>query len=298
MSFRSGFVCVLGETNAGKSTLINKIIGQKIAIVSPKSQTTRDNLIAVYNDEDSQIVFTDTPGYHKIKNKIDEYMYTNIDRASKDTDVIIYLLSAKKSLVSQFEMLEKYNKKNKAKKIIVVSKIDESSFEKLYPELDKLSKVTNFDILPVSSKNGKNIDILINMIKQSLPEYESCMRYYDVDFLTDKNIRELSREIIREQALLLYDDEIPHGIAVEIDKFEETNNLTSIYATIYVEKENHKVILLGKNGEKIKKLSINCRNEIERLIDAKVYLELFVKVKANWRDDKIALIDLGYKEES
>lgn len=298
MSFRSGFVCVLGETNAGKSTLINKIIGQKIAIVSPKSQTTRDNLIAVYNDEDSQIVFTDTPGYHKIKNKIDEYMYTNIDRASKDTDVIIYLLSAKKSLVSQFEMLEKYNKKNKAKKIIVVSKIDESSFEKLYPELDKLSKVTNFDILPVSSKNGKNIDILINMIKQSLPEYESCMRYYDVDFLTDKNIRELSREIIREQALLLYDDEIPHGIAVEIDKFEETNNLTSIYATIYVEKENHKVILLGKNGEKIKKLSINCRNEIERLIDAKVYLELFVKVRQNWRDDKIALIDLGYKEES
>lgn len=298
MSFRSGFVCVLGETNAGKSTLINKIIGQKIAIVSPKSQTTRDNLIAVYNDENSQIVFTDTPGYHKIKNKIDEYMYTNIDRASKDTDVIIYLLSAKKSLVSQFEMLEKYNKKNKAKKIIVVSKIDESSFEKLYPELEKLSKVTNFDILPVSSKNGKNIDILINMIKQSLPEYESCMRYYDVDFLTDKNIRELSREIIREQALLLYDDEIPHGIAVEIDKFEETNNLTSIYATIYVEKENHKVILLGKNGEKIKKLSINCRNEIERLIDAKVYLELFVKVRQNWRDDKIALIDLGYKEES
>ena len=189
-------------------------------------------------------------------------------------------------------------KKNKAKKIIVVSKIDESSFEKLYPELDKLSKVTNFDILPVSSKNGKNIDILINMIKQSLPEYESCMRYYDVDFLTDKNIRELSREIIREQALLLYDDEIPHGIAVEIDKFEETNNLTSIYATIYVEKENHKVILLGKNGKKIKKLSINCRNEIERLIDAKVYLELFVKVRQNWRDDKIALIDLGYKEES
>ena len=296
MKFRSGFVTIIGDTNVGKSTLINRIVGEKIAIVSPKPQTSRQNTIGVYNDDNCQIVFIDTPGYHKTKHKLDEFMQDSIDEAVEDVNVIIFVIDAKKSLKEQYEKLYKQQGEAKAKKILCINKIDESTFEKMYPQLDELNKICKLDeILPISAKKGKNVDVLIDMIKKYLPVYDYEMRYYPVEEFTDKNVRFLSAEIIREKILLHYEDEIPHGVAVQIISFEETEESCKIYADIYCERDSHKSILIGKNGEKIKELSIKSRQEIEKMVDKKVYLELFVKVKPNWRVDSQILAEWGYK---
>lgn len=299
MSFKSGFVTIIGDTNAGKSTLINRLVGEKVSIVSPKSQTSRDNTIGIYNDDESQIVFIDTPGYHKTQHKLDEYMQKNIDEALNDVDILIFLIDAKKPLVEQYEKLYKAQGGANSRKILCINKIDDTTFEKLYPQLDKLNKVCKTDeILPISALKGKNIDILINFIKKYLPEYDHEMRYYPVEQFTDKNVRYLSAEIIREKILLLYEDEIPHGVAVQITEFIEGEKSTHISANIYCERQNHKSILIGKEGDKIKKLSTASRIEIERLIGNPVYLDLFVKVKENWRVDNLMLEEFGYKNEN
>ena len=298
MEFKSGFVTIVGDTNAGKSTLLNKLVGEKVAIVSPKTQTSRDNTIGVYNDDNSQIVFIDTPGYHKVKHKLDEYMQENIENASNDVDVLILMLDSKKPLIEQYEKLFKAQVGSTAKKIVCINKIDESSFEKLYPQLDKLNKICKAEeILPISAMKGTNINVLIDMIKKYLPAYDYELRYYPIEQFTDKNVRFLSAEIIREKILLLYDDEVPHGVAVQVINFEEGDNQTRISADIYCEREGHKAILVGKNGEKIKKLSTMSRLAIEKMLDMPVYLDLFVKVKANWRVDNLALEEFGYKQE-
>lgn len=298
MKFKSGFVTIVGDTNAGKSTLINKIVGEKVSIVSPKTQTSRDNTIGIYNDDECQIVFIDTPGYHKTHHKLDEYMQKNIEDASTDVDILIFLIDGKKPLVEQYEKLSKAQGNANSIKILCINKIDDTTYEKLYPELDKLNKVckTN-EILPISALKGKNIDILINMIKKYLPEYDFEKRYYPLEQFTDKNVRYLSAEIIREKILLLYEDEIPHGVAVQITEFLEGEKSTHISANIYCEKENHKAILIGHNGDKIKKLSTASRIEIEKLIGTPVYLDLFIKVKENWRVDNLMLEELGYVNE-
>lgn len=292
-SFKSGFVTILGETNAGKSTLINQLIGEHVAIVSPKSQTTRENITGIYNEKNCQIVFLDTPGYHKRATKIDDAMDKQIENAQADTEIVLVLISAKKPLMEQYTELNKKVTAT-AKKILLINKIDEVKYEKLYPQLAELSSVAKVDeILPISALTGKNCDVLLQMIKKYLPEYDHEMRYYPVDEYTDKNLRHMCAEIVREKALLLLDDEIPHGIQVVVTDYKENETPIQIFADVYCERESHKAIILGKNGEMIKQISTKSRQAIERLINAKVNLQLYVKVKQNWRNDERALKDFG-----
>ena len=292
-NFKCGFVTIIGETNTGKSTLINQLVGEKVAIVSPKSQTTRENIKGVYNDKNSQIVFVDTPGYHKRKTKFDDEMDKQISDATEDTEILLILLDAKKPLVEQYEKMEK-KLSSYAKKILLINKIDEVKYEKTYPQLAQLSKVAKVDeILPISALKGTNCEILIDMIKKYLPTYDFEMRYYPLDIYTDKNLREMSAEIIREKALLCLDDEVPHGIQVVVTDFKEEKDLVEIYADLYCEKESHKPIILGKNGEKIKEISTKSRLTIEWIIEKQVNLNIYVKVKENWRNDARAIAEFG-----
>ena len=292
-NFKCRFVTIIGETNTGKSTLINQLVGEKVAIVSPKSQTTRENIKGVYNDKNSQIVFVDTPGYHKRKTKFDDEMDKQISDATEDTEILLILLDAKKPLVEQYEKMEK-KLSSYAKKILLINKIDEVKYEKTYPQLAQLSKVAKVDeILPISALKGTNCEILIDMIKKYLPTYDFEMRYYPLDIYTDKNLRETSAEIIREKALLCLDDEVPHGIQVVVTDFKEEKDLVEIYADLYCEKESHKPIILGKNGEKIKEISTKSRLTIEWIIEKQVNLNIYVKVKENWRNDARAIAEFG-----
>ena len=296
-NFKAGFVTILGETNAGKSTLMNSIIGEHVAIVSPKSQTTRENIQGIYNEENCQIVFVDTPGYHKRANKIDDEMEKHIASAQQDTEIVLMLIVANKPLVAQFEKLNAKVSAN-AKKILLINKIDETKFEKLYPQLAELNSVVKVDeILPISAKEKKNIDVLLNMIKKYLPTYDFELLYYPADEYTDKNLRHMSAEIIREKALLLLDDEIPHGIQVVVTDYKENEKPVQIYADLYCEKENHKAIILGKNGDMIKKISTMARKSIEYVIGEQVNLQVYVKVKQNWRNDSKIIAEFGLSVE-
>lgn len=295
IEFRAGFVTIIGDTNAGKSTLINSLVGEHVAIVSPKTQTTRENLIGVYNDDNTQIVFVDTPGYHKRANKIDEEMDKQIETAQEDTEIILMMLDGKKSLIDQYNSLSK-KVNNNAKKILLINKIDELKYEKLYPQLAELNSVARVDeILPISAKLGKNIDVLLDMIKKYLPVYDHEIRYYPVDEYTDKNLRHMVAEIVREKALLLLDDEVPHGVQVVVTDYKESESPVTIYADVYCERESHKAIILGKNGDMIKKISTKARESIEWLIGERVNLQLYVKVRENWRNDIKAIADFGLK---
>lgn len=294
-NFKCGFVTIIGETNTGKSTLINQLVGEKVAIVSPKSQTTRENIKGVYNDATTQIVFVDTPGYHKRKTKIDAEMDKQISDATEDTEILLILLDAKKPLLEQYEKMEKKLSSN-AKKILLINKIDEVKYEKTYPQLAQLSKVAKVDeILPISALKGTNCDVLIEMIKKYLPAFDFEMRYYPLDIYTDKNLREISAEIIREKALLCLDDEVPHGIQVVLTQFKENTDPVEIYADLYCERESHKPIILGKNGEKIKEISTKSRMAIEKLLERHINLQIYVKVQENWRNDMRYIAEFGLK---
>ena len=291
--FKCGFVTIIGETNAGKSTLINQLVGEHVAIVSPKSQTTRENIQGIYNDKTTQIVFVDTPGYHKRATKIDDEMDKHILSAQEDTEILLMLIVANKPLVEQYNKLAKKVSAD-AKKILLINKIDETKYEKLYPQLMELSSVAKVDeILPISAKDNKNVDVLLDMIKNFLPTYDYEMRYYPVDEYTDKNLRHMVAEIVREKALLCLDDEIPHGIQVVVNSYVESEKPIPIYADLFCEKESHKAIILGKNGDMIKKISIMARKHIEKIVGEQVNLQVYVKVKANWRNDEKAIQQFG-----
>ncbi len=291
--FKSGFVTIVGETNAGKSTLINALVGEHVAIVSPKSQTTRENIQGIYNDKNCQIVFVDTPGYHKRATKIDDEMDKHIANAQEDTEIILMLIVANKPLVEQYNKLIKKISAD-AKKILLINKIDETKYEKLYPQLVELTNTAKVDeILPISAKESKNIDVLLDMIKKYLPTYDYEMRYYPIDEYTDKNLRHMVAEIVREKALLCLDDEIPHGIQVVVNSYVESEQPIPIYADLYCEKESHKAIILGKNGEMIKKISTMARRSIEKIVGEQINLQVYVKVKPNWRNDEKAIADFG-----
>lgn len=295
--FKAGFVTILGETNAGKSTLINALVGEHVAIVSPKSQTTRENIKGIYNDNNCQIVFVDTPGYHKRNTLVDDEMDKQIKEAQEDTEIVLMLIVANKPLVAQYEKLNKLVSAN-AKKILIINKIDETKYERLYPQLAELSAVANVDeILPVSALKEKNIDVLLDMVKKYLPTYDYKMQYYPTDEYTDKNLRHMVAEIVREKALLCLDDEIPHGVQVVVADYQENTQPIQIYADVYCEKDNHKAIILGKNGDMIKKISTMARKHIEKIIGEQINLQLFVKVKPNWRNDIKAISEFGLKAE-
>lgn len=295
--FKCGFVTIIGETNAGKSTLINALVGEHVAIVSPKTQTTRENIVGVFNDEHTQIVFVDTPGYHKRHNLIDDEMDKQIKVAQEDTEIVLMMIVAKKPLVEQYNKLIK-NVNESAKKILLINKVDEVKYEKVYPQLVELGKIAKVDeILPISALTKRNVDVLLEMVKKFLPTFDREIRYYPVDEYTDKNLRHITAEIVREKALLLLDDEIPHGIQVVVTDYKEDEKPIHIYADVYCEKDSHKAIILGKNGEMIKKISTAARKAIEHIIGEQINLQLYVKVKSNWRNDINAISEFGLKVE-
>lgn len=292
---KSGFVTILGKPNVGKSTLLNKILGEKVSIVSPKPQTTRNKILGILNEPEYQIIFIDTPGKHNIKNKLDKYMDSEIEQAKQDVDIVLLVIDGSKKInESDYEFVESFEK-SKQKVIVVINKIDDTTFEKLYPQLVRFNHMKFvLDIIPISAKNGKNVDELIKVIKSNLT---SDIKYFDDDIFTDKSIRFMVSEIIREKALLYLQDEIPHGIAVDIVEFKEDSKKVIIDADIICEREAHKPIILGRNGEMIKKIGTASRIDIENLVGLKVYLSLFVKVRDNWRNNFNQMNNLGYTEE-
>lgn len=291
-NFKSGFVAIVGKPNVGKSTLLNKILKQKVSIVSPKPQTTRNKITGIYNTDDCQIVFLDTPGIHKPKNTLDKYMEKSINSALEGVDVLVYMLDGLKDFQSEeIETIKNYSD-TQIPVILVVNKIDESSFEKLYPKLAKLNVLQKVkEIIPLSAKVGKNVDVLIESILKYIP-FGPC--YYPQDEVSDKSEQFIAGEIIREKALWLLNEEIPHGIAVVINSFKEQLNIAKIDATIICEKEGHKKIVIGANGEKLKQIAESARKDIEKMLNQKVYLSIWVKVKENWRDNDFQVSNLGY----
>lgn len=292
--FKSGFISIIGKANVGKSTLLNSLVNQKVSITSPKPQTTRNKINGIVTTKDYQLVFTDTPGIHKSKNKLDSYMDDSIKASLEGIDVILYMLDALKPFDKEdLEMIEKYAQNTPV--IVVVSKIDKTSFEKLYPKLQTLNSLKNVkDIIPISSFRRKNLDILLESILKYISEGE---KFYGDDEVTDVSLRFLCSEIIREKALLFLQQEVPHGLAVVIDTFNEGENLLKISASIFCEKPAHKMIIIGKNGEMLKKIGSSSRQEIERLSQSKVFLELWVKVKENWRSSDVMINNLGYNKK-
>lgn len=294
MSFKSGFVAVVGQPNVGKSTLVNALVGQKVSIVSPKSQTTRTNVLGVLNNKDYQIIFIDTPGIHNNKTSLDKYMQKNIDTATKDIDVLLYVLDGSKDFdLKDIERLKKYCQNN-YKVIAVVNKTDLGSFESIYPRLDVLNKIPNlFAVYGVSSLKRKNLD---ELVKGIIPHLSDTIKYYPDDMYVDKPRSFVLSEIIREKMLWLLNDEIPHGVAIVVTSLDTSSKTAKVSATIYCEKQAHKSIIIGKNGEMLKKLGSASREAMQKFLDSPVYLDLFVKVEPNWRNKVDSMQNFGYDD--
>ena len=294
-SYKAGFAVILGRPNVGKSTLMNKIIGQKIAITSNKPQTTRNRIMTVYTAKEGQIVFLDTPGMHKAKNRLGNYMMSAVNSSLKDGDVVIFIVEAGKKLSNGEKEILEGLKNIKAPKILVINKIDSVKREEIPENIKYFADNTDFEeIVPVSATEGTNTEELIKCIFKYLPFGEP---FYDEDTVTDQPVRQIASEMIREKALHALNEEIPHGICVIIEKMDFSKKIVDIEATIVCEKESHKGIIIGKGGGMLKKIGTNSRFEIERLLENKVNLKLFVKVKENWRDSEYLLKNFGYNEK-
>lgn len=295
--FKCGYAVVLARPNVGKSTLVNFITGQKIAITTNTAQTTRKQIKGILTEDDAQIVFIDTPGVHKPLNKLGEYLHEQSTGAIDDADVILFLVDAtEKAGKGDIWIVENCIKKSKKPVIIVANKIDLIKDEGK-KEANIISYKTLFDenlpIIKVSAKTGKNIPKLIETIKNYLP---NSPKLYPDDIITDQNMRMIASEVIREKIILNTKDEIPHSVAVLIDEYKTENDIDKIKATIFVSADSQKGIIIGKGGSMLKKIGTDSRLELEEIIEGKVFLELFVKVKKNWQKDKTALKLLGYEE--
>ncbi len=291
-NFKAGFATIVGRPNVGKSTLMNQIIGQKIAITSNKPQTTRNRIMTVYTNDEGQIVFLDTPGLHKAKNKLGNYMMSAADSSIKDADVVLFMLEANKPAGNQEREIIDNISRLKQPKILVINKIDAVTREALVGIIAEYSKLGKFDeVVPVSATDGTNCDELVKCIMKYLPY---GVPFYDEDTVTDQPVRQIAAEMIREKALHALSDEIPHGIAVMIEKMDFSGPTVQIEATIVCEKDSHKGIIIGKGGEMLKKIGTNARYEIEKMLEQKVNLKLFVKVKKEWRDSEFLLKNFGY----
>ncbi len=297
-SFKSGFVTIIGRPNVGKSTLMNHLIGQKIAITSNKPQTTRNRIQTVYTDmERGQIIFLDTPGIHKAKNKLGEYMVNVAERTLNEVDVVLWLVEPSNFIGAGEQHIIEQLKKVKTPVILVINKVDMVDKEKILEYIDTYRRVYDFaEIIPVSALRAINLDDVIDSIFKYLPYGP---QFYDEDTITDQPERAIVAEIVREKALHALDEEIPHGIAVAIDQMKQRKgqNFYDIDATIVCEKDSHKGIIIGKGGAMLKKIGTNARYEIERLLDAKVNLKLWVKVKKDWRDSDFLIKNFGYKND-
>ena len=297
--FKSGFVTLIGRPNVGKSTLMNHLIGQKIAITSNKPQTTRNRIQTVYTDEErGQIIFLDTPGIHKAKNKLGEYMVNVAEHTLNEVDLILWLVEPTDYIGAGEQHIIEMLKNTKTPVILVINKLDKlSERDQMLTYIDTYRKVYDFaEIVPASALRGQNTDLIIDLIFQYLPEGPM---FYDVDTITDQPERQIVAELIREKALHALNEEIPHGIAVSIERMKDRKgqNIVDIDATIICERDSHKGIIIGKGGAMLKKIGTNARYEIERLLGCKVNLKLWVKVKKDWRDSDILIKNFGYKED-
>lgn len=289
---KTGFIAIVGLANAGKSTLLNALIKQKVSIVSPKPQTTRDSIMGVWTDDDSQIVFVDTPGFLTSKNALGDYMLRSIDNATQDVDCILLVIDGHDGISDkELKQIIKYSKRS-IPLVVAVTKIDITQPAKLMPELAKLNEYEQIDeVYCVSAKRNKGVEDL----KQALKRYlKGDVMYFEEDDVTDKSQRYMVGEIIREKVLLACENEIPHGIGVAINKMQIENGSWDIDATVIVEKASHKPIVLGKHGAMIKSIGIHARESIERLLGDKVFLTLWIKVKEDWRNNPSMLNELGY----
>ena len=297
-NFKSGFVTLIGRPNVGKSTLMNNLIGQKIAITSSKPQTTRNRIQTVYTDEEGQIIFLDTPGIHKAKNKLGDYMVNAAERTLSEVDVIVWLVEPTDFIGTHEQHIAEILKNVKTPVILAINKIDSVNKEDIMTAINTYKDVHEFaEIVPVSALKGENRDELLKVLFKYLP---NGPMYYDEDTITDQPERQIVAELIREKALRLLSDEVPHGIAVTIEnmKYRKKAHIYDIDATIICERNSHKGIIIGKKGAMLKNIGTKARVEIENLLGNKVNLQLWVKVKKDWRDSDFLLKNYGYKENN
>ncbi|MCR1843306.1 GTPase Era [Murimonas intestini] len=296
-NYKSGFATLIGRPNVGKSTLMNQLIGQKIAITSNKPQTTRNRIQTVYSCDAGQIVFVDTPGIHKAKNKLGEYMVNVAERTLSEVDVILWLVEPTTFIGAGERHIAEQLKKTTTPVILVINKIDTVKREDILRFIDEYRKIYDFaEIIPVSALKGMNTDDVIDSIFKYLPYGP---QFYDEDTVTDQPQRQIAAELIREKALRCLDEEIPHGIAVSIEKMKERQGgkIMDIEATIICERDSHKGIIIGKGGAMLRKIGSAARKEIEDMLEMKVYLQLWVKVKKDWRDSDFLLKNFGYDKK-
>ena len=302
--FKSGFVTLIGRPNVGKSTLMNNLIGQKIAITSSKPQTTRNRIQTVYTDEAGQIIFLDTPGIHKAQNKLGEYMDSVAERTLSEVDVVLWLVEPTTFIGKGEQHIAKLVETTRTPVILVVNKIDTVEKGELLPIIDKYKDIVDFKAcIPVSAVTGENKEDLLKTVFDLLPEGPM---YYDEDVVTDQAERQITAELIREQTLRRLKDEVPHGVAVMVESMKEEKdtsvrhshkNIMNIEATIFCERDSHKGIIIGKKGAMLKEIGTNARHQISDLLGMKVNLNLWVKVKKDWRNSDSLMKNFGYKEE-
>lgn len=292
--FKSGFVTLIGRPNVGKSTLMNRLIGQKIAITSHKPQTTRNRIRTVYTCEQGQIVFVDTPGLHRAKDKLGNYMVSAAMSALQDVDLVLWLVEAADFVGPGDQRIAKQLQQCRTPVILVINKSDLVSHDQMFSIIDRFKDLCDFaEVIPLSALKGKNTEELLSLIFRYLPYGEP---FYDEDTVTDQPERQIVSEMIREKALKCLNDEIPHGIAVVIERMQFTPKIVHIDATIVCERDSHKGIIIGKGGAMLKKIGSAARFEIERLLETQVNLHLFVKVKKDWRDSDFHLKNFGYDQ--
>ena len=292
---RSGYVAVIGRANAGKSTLINVMVGEKVSIVSPKPQTTRDRILGVLTEEDYQIVFVDTPGIYKARNALTDMMMRTTDMSAKSVDYILFVLDGHEGVKDEdFDLIRKYKALN-IPMAVAYTKIDIMPKENIPLDMAKFADADlDLDVFPVSARKGKNVKQLKEFLVEKMPEGE---KVFTEDIVSDKSEKFMISEIMREKILLKFDKEIPHGIAIVINKFElQDNGVYDVNLDIVCERANHKAILIGKQGKAIKEVSSFARQDMEKFLDAKVFLTTYVKVKEDWRDKMNLLKEYGYED--
>ncbi len=289
--FKSGFVSIVGLPNAGKSTFLNAVLNQKISIISSKPQTTRSLIQGVYNGEGYQMVFIDTPGVQTPKNKLGEVMAKSVKQSLIDVDAIVLMLDINYA-TSQKEMELYKSIKGKAPIVACLNKCDTADDEKVLKAIGALSSMdSDIEIIPISAKENKNLDRVVNVLEQYMKEGP---KYYPDDMITDQPERVIAGEIIREKALNLLYDELPHGIGIDVMGIEDEGEKVGVYATIYCERDSHKGMIIGKHGSMLQKIGKSARMDLQKLFDKRVYLELYVKVVKDWRNKQSVISDLGF----
>ncbi len=293
---KSGFVALIGRPNVGKSTLMNHLIGQKIAITSDRPQTTRNRIRTVYTDSRGQIVFLDTPGIHKAKNRLGEYMVSAAERTLKEVDVILWLVEPSTYVGAGEQHILGILKQVKTPVVLIINKVDMVEKTQVLTYIAAYEKLYSFaEIIPVSALKGRNLDTVLDILMKYLPYGHP---FYDEDTVTDQPMRQIAAEIIREKALRCLKEEIPHGIAVTVEKMtERKNGMFDIEAEIVCEKDSHKGIVIGKGGDMLKKIGSSARHDIEKMTESKVNLKLWVKVRKEWRDNDLYLKNYGYHKD-